>query len=406
MGRKQTSILCDSCESPLRVDSSFCPACGRPTRWATHDERVAWEVRQWRASRARDGGTTTTMMLVRTEAGYEPSPMRPGDQYVWDQPLHPERHDKPAAQRPTPQRPTGNGNGNGRGPATRDAEPADAAPEDVARDVVPESPGPVEPAATASPDHRDEFAAVMVADLVDERGRDIGIGISKKAVAVGLLLAVGLPLSGKAVTLARGGSSRAKAPTTQAATAGTIRPLDLLASRSGFSQVTPDAARYAIVLRNPNRGFTVYGVGVSVSLYDRSGRLIGTAVERIGWVPSGGSIAVAGQAGVSGQVARLKAQMSVAGFEPARSKSGFFVRGVRMVRSGGGVTVRASVSGVIPAHNARLVMVYVDRSGRIVGGDFTYLDVPSSPRSASAVVTTSGVGRSVYRVEAYVVTSQ
>jgi hypothetical protein len=351
------------------------------------------------------------MMLVRTEAGYEPSPMRPGDQYVWDQPLHPERQDKPAAQRPTPLGPTGNGhgNGNGHGPAKLgevEAEPAADTPEDVAHDSGPESSVPVEPAPAASQDHRDEVTSVMVPEVSGERGRVVGIGISKKAVAVGLLLAVGLPLSGKALNLARGGSSGAKAPTTQAATAGAIRPLDLLASRSGFSQVTPDAARYAVVVRNPNRGFTAYGLSVSVSMYDRRGRLVGTTIERIGFVPAGGSVAVAGQAGVSGPVSRLKAQTSVAGFEPARSKAGFLVRGLHMTRSGSATTVRASVSGVMAAHNARLVVVYFDRSGRIVGGDFTYVDVPASPRSAPAVVTTSGVGRSVSRVEAYVVTSQ
>ena len=40
---------CVSCNSRLN-DESLCPDCGYPTRNATDDERIEWEIRQWRTA--------------------------------------------------------------------------------------------------------------------------------------------------------------------------------------------------------------------------------------------------------------------------------------------------------------------------------------------------------------------
>ena len=51
---KSIKVLCEFCETKLTLGASFCEKCGRPTRWATHEERTTWEVWQWRRSeRAR-----------------------------------------------------------------------------------------------------------------------------------------------------------------------------------------------------------------------------------------------------------------------------------------------------------------------------------------------------------------
>jgi hypothetical protein len=361
--------------------------------WATHDERVEWEVGQWRASRTREDGskTTTTMMLVRTEAGYEPSAVV-REQYIWDQPLHPEREAKPNIhRRSTPEAPAHNGNGT-------HAQAPDPEPVQDAQAVQEQA-----PVAPPVVEHRPSTVIAEPSPVESERGT--GLGISRKAVAVGLLLAVGLPLSGKALDLARSNRPPVVAPA-RAATAGSIRPLGLKTSRSGFTQVTPDAARYAVIIANPNKGFAAFGVSVSVSMYDRSGRLVGSSIEHIATVSGGGSTAVVGTTGVAGPVAEVRARTSVAGFEPSRSAYPFVVRGVHMSRRGAGIVVRASVIGVNPVRNAKLVVVYLDRAGKIVGGDFTYVDVPSARRAASTVVTTSGVSRSANHVQVYLVTSQ
>ncbi len=36
------------CDGRLEAGQTFCQNCDHPTSWATYDEKVAWEVRQWR----------------------------------------------------------------------------------------------------------------------------------------------------------------------------------------------------------------------------------------------------------------------------------------------------------------------------------------------------------------------
>jgi hypothetical protein len=57
MARAQKKILCDICEmARIDVGSPFCGSCGHPTQWASHDDRVEWELGQWRKTRARSSG--------------------------------------------------------------------------------------------------------------------------------------------------------------------------------------------------------------------------------------------------------------------------------------------------------------------------------------------------------------
>ena len=396
MGRKQIAVVCESCESPLRSDSPFCSSCGKPTRWATHDERVAWEVRQWRESRQGTAASRGTMMLVRTEAGYEPAPMF-AEQYIWDQPLHADRD--PA---------------NGHAPAAPAAAAGTAAPEPVAPEpVAPEpvasepvvaelpvaEPGPAPkpvapmpfatttPAAPSEPVHH-------VADDGDH------VTISKKAVAVGIALALGLPLGSR--MLAPSSTASRPPAAAPARAAGPITPLALAPARSGFVQVSPDAVRFAVVIRNPNRRLAARDTDVVVTFHDRAGRLIGTAVERLASVPAGRAFAVAGQTGVSARVASLRSRVSVAGFADASNAPAFVVRGTSVSRSRNALVVRTSVAARRGVRGARVVVVHFDRAGRILGGDFTYVDVPAMPRSVPVLVSTSGMSASIRRVEVYV----
>jgi hypothetical protein len=47
---KAAKVLCDRCESRITVGVSFCDRCGCPTQWASHQERVSWELTQWQAA--------------------------------------------------------------------------------------------------------------------------------------------------------------------------------------------------------------------------------------------------------------------------------------------------------------------------------------------------------------------
>lgn len=48
-------IICASCTGTIRVGESYCDHCGQPTTWASYEERIDWEVRQWRNARSRSG---------------------------------------------------------------------------------------------------------------------------------------------------------------------------------------------------------------------------------------------------------------------------------------------------------------------------------------------------------------
>jgi hypothetical protein len=428
MARKQQAVLCSSCDAPLRTESSYCPNCGRPTVWATHDERVAFEVRQWRASRAQTDTASGVMMLVRTEEGYAPARVERTD-YVWDQPLHPERvnprNDNPHATQksapgPAPElKQNRNGNGNGATPAPARAESSVA----VA--------APAEPAAPPAEPLRTQWVAAAVAESMAQssavdptagiagpegaaiaRPEEVVVGtdpapavrqvrISRKAVAVGIALAVGLPLSGHVVDLSS--SKQSGARERAAIAAAPIRPVPIVVAGSGFGRASADGARYAVVVANPNRSLVARNVTVSISLLDGKGRLVGGATERIAAIAPGSKAAVAGQTGAAGPVARLVSRVSAEAISSAAPPNRYSVRGIALSRSASGVVVRGIVAG--PAtRDAKVVAVYLDRAGRIVGGDFAYVDVPAG-RALKVAVSSSGLS-GVARAELYVLGSR
>src|SRR5687767_10461674 len=48
---KVAKVLCIHCEKKMDAGASFCPHCEHPTHWATHDERVAWELASYKKMR-------------------------------------------------------------------------------------------------------------------------------------------------------------------------------------------------------------------------------------------------------------------------------------------------------------------------------------------------------------------
>ena len=45
---KAARAVCERCEHRLHSGAPFCSKCGIPTAWASHDDRVAWELNQYR----------------------------------------------------------------------------------------------------------------------------------------------------------------------------------------------------------------------------------------------------------------------------------------------------------------------------------------------------------------------
>jgi len=54
MARKaRVRYLCTYCEAKISEGTSFCGSCSHPTSWATHDEKVAWELRRYEQDRSK-----------------------------------------------------------------------------------------------------------------------------------------------------------------------------------------------------------------------------------------------------------------------------------------------------------------------------------------------------------------
>jgi hypothetical protein len=62
--------LCSRCEQKISEGHAFCKACGYPTQWASHDEKVEWELAQY--ERARHDGAHTDFERMQTA----PAPAR------------------------------------------------------------------------------------------------------------------------------------------------------------------------------------------------------------------------------------------------------------------------------------------------------------------------------------------
>src|SRR5688572_33463726 len=93
--------ICTFCNEKLTAGNPFCAKCGHPTQWATHDDRVLWELGQWETSRRsgpaqRRQGARAESSATRTQALAEnvreraqsPKPDTNGesDQHAVDQP--------------------------------------------------------------------------------------------------------------------------------------------------------------------------------------------------------------------------------------------------------------------------------------------------------------------------------
>ncbi|MCA1833281.1 MAG: hypothetical protein ABR548_12170 [Actinomycetota bacterium] len=52
MGKK-LRFFCTRCEQRIDEGKSFCNTCGFPTTWASHDEKVEWELLQWEDARRK-----------------------------------------------------------------------------------------------------------------------------------------------------------------------------------------------------------------------------------------------------------------------------------------------------------------------------------------------------------------
>ena len=80
--------------------------------------------------------------------------------------------------------------------------------------------------------------------------------------------------------------------------------------------------------------------------------------------------------GVSGTAAKLSVSITTEGFATLASRP-FTIRGIQVLRPAADrVVVKAAISGAEAVAGARVVAIHLDKSGRVVGGDFAIVDIP------------------------------
>lgn len=78
MPKALKKVACEICPTG-RFDAGapFCPQCGHPTTWATHDDRVAWEVDEWRKTHGPAAVAPDPDISVITRVVNAPAPGYP-----------------------------------------------------------------------------------------------------------------------------------------------------------------------------------------------------------------------------------------------------------------------------------------------------------------------------------------
>ena len=97
MRKTKNRYLCTFCEARLEEGRSFCAGCGSPTSWASHEEKVGWELQQYERTRPR----TIDLTAVETEpiVVAKPHPLaRPTAPRI----VHPVRRREAPAPEPAP----------------------------------------------------------------------------------------------------------------------------------------------------------------------------------------------------------------------------------------------------------------------------------------------------------------
>ena len=96
--------ICPNCNFKMARPVSFCPECSRPTRHATPDELVEWDLRQWRRhvdrSVAAGISAPTAVNLTSVAVADQPAPQAVTPR----RPVTVERP-KPVVRQTSPQRP-------------------------------------------------------------------------------------------------------------------------------------------------------------------------------------------------------------------------------------------------------------------------------------------------------------
>jgi hypothetical protein len=217
--------------------------------------------------------------------------------------------------------------------------------------------------------------------------------------------------AGAAVVTTSGGTGAAPATpksNTPAAAANTSGNVQVV--RQGFTQVPvqpgddPKVA-YAVILHNPRSSLIAADVHAIISFTTSNGTLVAPEDKDLNALLPGETGAVTGDVDGAG-VTRMRVRVVVNRWVPGQGlASGLTTGGIRTGRAldGEGVTTVATVHSNLSRNlnDVKVVAVYYNSAGRIIGGDDDKVDFLPAGGTAPVTIDASHVGPGVARTEVY-----
>jgi len=248
-------------------------------------------------------------------------------------------------------------------------------------------------------------------------GLPVGVAIALLAVGIGAAFALAHNASspGSRSRNATAAVPTSTIPASATTAAGGASGASVQVVRQGVAQLPaqPDGdhkATYAALLRNSRSDQIAVGVHATITLTGSSGTALTTTDETLDALLPGQTGAVAGDADAAG-VTGLRVQVLVTRWVPAASQGlssgGLQVSGIHTGMVADKLTTTATVHSTLTRglSKVKVVAVWYDRAGRLLGGSDDSVDTLAAGASAPVTVDTSTVppGVAVARTEVYAV---
>jgi ABC-type cobalt transport system substrate-binding protein len=148
-----------------------------------------------------------------------------------------------------------------------------------------------------------------------------------------------------------------------------------------FRQYDQNQVSYALVLKNPSSTCATSSVNLDVDFLNAAGDVISTETVPLGAVAPGGTTALADTTFVDERPTKLEfGNQAASGQDP--STGAITVSNVRQTSDSVGTKFTGRLRSTLPEPVSARVAVVLRRSGKVIGGAYTYRDLPHNGTGA------------------------
>lgn len=158
---------------------------------------------------------------------------------------------------------------------------------------------------------------------------------------------------------------------------------------TAFPGRNDDYVQYGVIIRNPNAASVSSFADVQISFFDASESLLTTDDELLATILPGQVTAIAGVAFDAGDASSMEVRVTGGDFEEIDFDTGELTYSDVSTRPGrfGGVRTTGRITSGFTGdqEDVQIIVIYRGASGDIVGGDITYVTVPSEGETSFEV---------------------